>query len=403
MRITPLLLTNIRQIHGIKSTSKTRPSIYIQNGLIHTIAPLDEIRKKVGAETLDKTETIDCSDCVVLPGFVDSHTHLLFAGTRENELFMRAAGKPYLDILKAGGGIYNTVEAVRAASEEELIQNGLKYLDKALSFGTTTVEIKSGYGLDDENEKKMHHVIRKLDESHPVDIVPTFLVHTVPKETARQAYIEDVANRMIPGFREYTNWFDIFLEKGVFNLKEAASLIEKAIDAGYHIGIHTNQVYDVGGIKLADELGVRHVNHLEVLSDEDARRIIRNENMYPVFLPAAEAFVFSDHIGQIHKLLSIPHRIVLASDFNPGSSPVLDPLFVITQAVLRYRIPDPHLLIDAFTKNPADMLYLNDRGHIEEGKKADILCLELDNIQQVPYFGSHHPLKHIVKNGQHVG
>lgn len=396
------LLKNIKQIHGHKSSSEQHRCIYIESGTIHTIAPFDEILKEFGAEVLDKIETIDCSDCIAIPGFVDSHTHLLFAGTRENELFMRAAGKPYLDILKAGGGIYNTVEAVRSASEEELIQNGLKYLDKALSFGTTTIEIKSGYGLDYANEKKMLRVIDRLHELHPVDIVPTFLVHTVPKETNRKAYIDDVAQRMIPEFREYTEWFDIFLEEGVFDFKEAEFLIGKAIDAGYYIGIHTNQVHDIGGIELADRLGVRHVNHLEVLSDKDARRIIDNKDMYAVFLPAAEAFVFSEHVGQIHKLLNIPDRIVLSTDFNPGSSPVIDPLFVITQAVLRYRISDPGLLIDAFTKNPADMLYLPDCGRIEEVKKADIVLYDSESIEQIPYLGTHRPIKHIIKNGRRI-
>jgi imidazolonepropionase len=336
-----LLLKNIKSIYRHQSSDKTKPSIRIEDGIIQTIAPFDEIKKKIAADELKKTETIDCSDCIALPGFVDSHTHLLFYGSRENELTMRAAGKPYLDILKAGGGIHSTVSAVRSASEEELIRNGLKFLDKALRVGTTTVEIKSGYGLDYENEKKMLRVIRKLNNIHPVDIIPTFLVHTVPKDVDRKTYIDEVAERMIPEFREYADWFDIFLEEDVFDLKEGEFLIKKAIDAGYYIGIHTNQIHDIGGVRMADELGVRHVDHLEVLTDEDARRIIDNENLYPVFLPTAEACVFSNHIGQIHKLLNIPDRIVLSTDFNPGSSPVLSPLIAMVFAILRYRLSLP--------------------------------------------------------------
>ena len=394
-----LLLKNIKSIYGHESPDKAKPSIWIENGIIRTIAPFDEIRKTVGADICEKTETIDCSDCIALPGFVDSHTHLLFYGSRENELYMRAEGLPYLEILKKGGGIHSTVSAVRSASEEELILNGLKFLDKALRVGTTTIEIKSGYGLDYENEKKMLRVIRKLNELHLADIVPTFLVHTVPKDVDRKTYINEVAERMIPEFREYADWFDIFLEKGVFDLKEGEFLIKKAIDAGYHIGIHTNQVHDIGGVRLADELGVRHVDHLEVLTDEDAQRIIDNENLYPVFLPTAEACVFSEHVGQIHKLLNIPDRIVLSTDFNPGSSPVLSPLIAMVFAVLRYRLSNPDLLIDAFTTNPANMLFLNDRGAIKKGMQADIVLMELDNFSQIPYFGTIDSIKFVIKRG----
>ena len=395
-----LLLKNIKKIYRHEASASNTPSIWIRDGIIDTIAPLDEIQKKIGADVLAKAETIDCSNLIALPGFVDSHTHLLFYGSRENELYMRAEGRPYLDILKQGGGIYNTVNAVKSSSDEELIQNGLKFLDRALRFGTTTVEIKSGYGLDYENEEKMLQVIRRLNERHPVDIVPTFLVHTVPKNTDRKKYIDRVAERAIPEFRQYADWFDIFLEKDVFDLKEGEFLIRKAIDAGYRIGIHTNQIHDIGGVKLAVELSVRHVDHLEVLSDGDAQRIIDDETLYPVFLPTAEAFVFSEHIGQIHKLLNIPDRIVLSTDFNPGSSPVLSPQLVMATAVLRYRLSDPRLLINSLTTNPARMLFLDDRGVIKKDRKADILLMELDNFEQIPYYNVTNFTKFIIKNGQ---
>jgi imidazolonepropionase len=313
---------------------------------------------------------------------------------------MRAEGRPYLEILECGSGIYNTVNAVRKASEEQLIQNGLKFLDKALRFGTTTIEIKSGYGLDYETEKKMLTVINKLNKQHAVDIIPTFLVHTVPKDTDRKSYIDQVAHRMIPEFREYAEWFDIFIEKGVFDIKEGEYLITKALDAGYRIGIHTNQMHDIGGVKLAVELGVRHVDHLEVLTEEDADRIRENDQIFPVFLPTAEAYVLSKHIGQIHQLMDIPSRIVLSTDFNPGSSPVLSPQLVMAEAVLRYRISDPYLLIDSFTANPSKMLYLDDRGTIQKGKRADLILLQLDNFKQVPYFGTINFIKNVIKSGR---
>ncbi len=396
--MSDLLLKNIREIYGVSSGGQSPPlSILIKNGVIVEIDRLENLQQSF--PDLSSIKEMDCSDLIALPGYVDSHTHLLFAGSREDELYLRAKGSTYLEILNSGGGIYNTVRAVRNASEEQLIQNGLKYLDKALHAGTTTIEIKSGYGLDFENELKMLKVIHRLNELHPIDIVPTFLVHTVPKETDRKKYLDQVLNEMIPAFREYADWFDIFLEKGVFNLDEGKMLIQVAKMQGYHIGIHTNQVHDIGGVRLADELGVRHVDHLEDLDSEDAKRIIDNENLYAVFFPTAEAYVFSKHVGQIDQLLNISTRLVLSTDFNPGSSPVFSPGLVMSHAVLRYRISDPKLLIDAFTKNPANMLYLEDRGRLEKKCKGDVLLFNLNNYKQIPYWGVIDSLKAVIING----
>ncbi|RKY76745.1 imidazolonepropionase [candidate division KSB1 bacterium] len=388
-----VVLKDIREIYGCKKSPEPL-SIKISGGLIEKIAPFDDL-----GNHRDNTEVIESSGFTVIPGFVESHTHLLFAGSREDELYMRAAGTPYLEILKRGGGIYNTVQAVRRASEQQLIESGLKFLDQALGFGITTIEIKSGYGLDFENEEKMLKVINKLDKMHPVDIVPTFLVHTVPKDADRQEYLDGVVSEMIPEFRKYAEWFDIFLEKNVFTPEEAELLILAAKDKGYKIGIHTNQVNDIGGVALAEKLGIRHVDHLEVLSDSDAERIRKN-NIYSVFLPCAEGLVFSEHTGQIKKLSERPDLIVLSSDFNPGSSPVLSPYFVMSYAVMRYRISDPELLIDAYTKNPAHMLMLEKTGEIKEGFNADLVCLDLDNIRQIPYFGSFDIVRYIIKKGR---
>src|SRR4030042_6639893 len=374
----------------------------MRKGLIEKIAPFGELKSALSPEALGRIQILDCSDCIAIPGFVDSHTHLVFYGSRENELYMRASGKSYMNIMKQGGGIHATVKAVRNASRDQLIQKGLQFLYRALASGTTTLEIKSGYGLDMRNEQKMLDVIDDLNALHPIDIIPTFLVHAVPEKTNRKTYIAEVRNEMIPRFRECAEWFDIFVEDGVFTLKEAERLIRKAQDSGYFIGMHTNQIRDIGGEKLACDLGVRHVDHLEVLNDRDARCIMKNDFLYSVFLPTSEAFVFSGRTGQIQKLLEAPERIVLSTDFNPGSSPVLNPLEAITHALIRYRIDEPFLLIDAFTSNPARMLFLEDRGILKEGKKADIICLKLENFAQIPYYGTIPFIKYVIKDGKRV-
>lgn len=399
-----LLLKNFNQVYGNENNKDgKRLGIFIHNGFIEHILPFDDILMRVDKDTIQNTKIVDCSNMIALPGYVDAHTHLLFYGSREDELFMRAQGRPYLEILQKGGGIYNTVKAVREASEQELLQNGLKYLNRALMSGITTVEIKSGYGLDYKNEKKMLKVINQLNEHHPVDIVPTFLVHSVPKEINRKKYLDLVCEKMIPEFKEYADWFDIFVEKNIFSIKESEKMLKKARDLGYHLCLHTNQINDMGGVELAVEMGVRHIDHLEVLSDQDAQRIKDNEQLYSVFLPTAEMFVFSGNRGQINKLLDIPERIVLSTDFNPGSSPVLSPIFVQTQAVLRYTIGQPSLLVDFFTTNPAKMLYLDDRGILAPGNRGDIFCLELDNYKQVSYLGNMQLRNLVVKSGKVIG
>ncbi len=386
--MSALTVRNIRSVFGRKEGPCT---ITIEDGII---TALD---KKAPDSS---GPVIDAAGLIALPGFVECHTHLLFAGSRENEFYMRAAGRPYLEILREGGGIHSTVSRVRAAGEDELFQRGLYFLDQALQMGITTVEIKSGYGLDYDSEEKMLRVINRLNESHPVDIIPTLLIHSVPRDRERADYLREVETRMIPELRPLAEWFDIFLEEGVFSVSEAETLILAAQKEGYRIGLHINQVHDLGGVELAVRLGARHVDHLEVLSDKDAEMIRNTPGLYPVFLPTAEGFVFSERIGQIAKLLDLGDRIVLSSDFNPGSSPVLSPFFVMTYAVLRYRISDPVLLLNSYTRNPAALLGLEDRGEITVGRKADMLLLELDNFAQIPYLGTFNVVRYVIKNGE---
>jgi imidazolonepropionase len=393
-----LLLQNPLKIYGRKTLAGH--SILIHDDQIIDINTAAVLEQTYHLDQQPELERIDCSGQIVLPGYIDCHTHLLFCGSREDELYMRAGGLDYLQILQKGGGIHNTVSAVQKASESQLLQNGLKFLDKAIDLGITTVEIKTGYGLDLENELKMLKVINRLKESHPVDVVPTLLLHTIPKEMQRKSYLRCVADEMLPECRRYSDWFDIFLEKGAFTFEEADFLLFRAAELGYHLGMHSNQMNDLGGVELAVRHNIRHIDHLEVLNDKDANQIKQASQLYAVFLPSAEYFCFSDQVGQIQRLGDIPERLILSSDFNPGSSPVLDPHLVMSLAVLRYRIDDPALLLNAYTKNPADMLMLEDRGRIEKGLLADLLCIDMEEFGQIPYMGTLPMIRYVIKRGK---
>ncbi|MBN1543208.1 imidazolonepropionase [candidate division KSB1 bacterium] len=398
--MSALLLTNAREVFGAP-TDRGALSILIEGEQITAVSALAECEYLARERNLEP-QCVDCSDSVIVPGFIDCHTHLVFTGTRERELYLRAANTPYLEILRQGGGIHQTVQAVHEADEDELVATGRRYLDQALALGITTVEIKSGYGLDTENESKLLRAIQRLKGDHPIDVVPTFLVHSVPLGEDRQRYLNRVVEEMIPAFRPLADWFDIFVEEGVFDIAESRRMLKAAAAAGYCLGLHTNQMHDIGGVGLALETGVRHVDHLEVLSDSDARALIDASDVYAVFLPGAEYCAFSPHIGQIHKLLNMPERLVLSSDFNPGSSPILSPMLVMAMAVWRYRLTDPDLLVRALTINPARMLGFSDRGEIRPGTRADLVCLALDNSAQIPYLGTLNCIRRVYKNGRLV-
>ncbi|MEA1986499.1 MAG: imidazolonepropionase, partial [Candidatus Marinimicrobia bacterium] len=242
MQKIDLLIYNSSELITIKGKNRARfgndlkdlsviknGAIAVNDGIIIEIGKSDELAKKYS-----KVEKkIDAKKSVVMPGFVDCHTHLVFAGSRENEMSMRLNGVSYLDILKQGGGIHSTVEATRKISKDKLNESSIKKLNKLLANGTTTVEIKSGYGLNYETEKKMLEVINELNDEHPIDIIPTFLgAHTIPKDTNREKYIDWIVNKAIPEFKNLSKYCDIFCEDGAFSLDETEKIFKSAIENG---------------------------------------------------------------------------------------------------------------------------------------------------------------------------
>jgi imidazolonepropionase len=346
----------------------------------------------VGSKAILKK--IDARDAVVfnatgktvLPGFVDCHTHLVFAGSRENELEQKALGASYFEILKRGGGILSTVRSTRRASKQELVRLAGKTLDRMLSFGTTTVEAKSGYGLDLKTELKILQATRELREKrkHAVDVVPTFLgAHAVPPGFASAEFADEVI-RMLPSVRRFCEYCDVFCEKGesVFSVGESRKILRAAAAVGLKARIHADEFSQNGGAELAAEVGAASADHLLHASAEGIRRMAR-KRVTAVLLPAtsfSSMLPFAD--GRAFFKAGVP--VALATDFNPNCLTESMP-FVIALAC-RYNKMTPAQAVSAATLNAAFSLgRANEIGSIEVGKKADLIVLDAPNHKFLPY------------------
>ena len=345
---------------------------------------------------------IDAQNKLVMPGFVDCHTHLVFGGSREYELGMKLAGASYIEILKAGGGIHSTVEATRNASIEELKEISLERLDQLLNHGTTTVEIKTGYGLDYETEKKMLDVINELKRLHPSDIVSTFLgAHTVPKDCNRQKYIEMLLNQAIPDFKDLAEFCDIFSEDGAFNYNETKTILEAAKKHGYKLKIHAGQFNDIKATGLAAKLGSLSAGHLENVSD-DQLDMMKKSGTAAVLMPGVPFFLMSYIYPDAQKMISNGNIVAMATDFNPGSCPSFSMQMIIALACYQMKM-SPEEAITAATINAA---YAIDRadtvGSLDKGKKADILIMNISEPAHIPYYFGANLVNTVIKEGRVV-
>jgi imidazolonepropionase len=254
-----------------------------------------------------------------MPGFIDCHTHLVFGGSREVEFEQRIKGANYLDILRSGGGILNTVSATRAASKAELIEKSLDHLDTMLAFGTTTIEAKSGYGLTIDAELKQLQVIRELNDLHPIDLIPTFLVHTTPPEfSSSQSYVDFVISDMLPKMQGMAEYCDIFCEQDVFDIKQSRQVLEAAKNLGFKLKIHADQLTDMGGGGLAADMKATSASHLDHISQKGIEKMI-NSVTIAVLIPGASFFLGSDTYPPAIDMISRGVAVALATDFNPGS------------------------------------------------------------------------------------
>ena len=373
-------------------------AMLIRDGRIIQTGAQNEIEKLIDADC----EVVDAVGRVVMPGFVDAHTHPVFAGARAGEFEMRAAGKSYQEIAASGGGIRSTVIKTRAASEDELFKASRRYSEWFLRAGTTTIEAKSGYGLTLEDEVKMLRVIRRLGQETPLRYVPTFLgAHTVPDEFKddRAAYVELIVNEMIPlvASEGLARFCDVFCESGAFDVDESRRILQAARACWMGLRVHADQLSLSGGSQLAAELGAMTADHLEYAGKSEISAL-KSANVQPVLLPASVFLLGSHRYPDARAMIDAGLAVVLATDFNPGSSPTPSMPLVLTLASTQMKM-SPAEAITAATINAAYSLGLGDEiGSLEAGKQADFVIHDCEDYRELGYFaGIEHPVGVFVK------
>jgi len=355
-------------------------------GRIVAVGPYSALKSQIPPDAV----MMDAQHHCVTPGFVDAHTHLVFAGNRAAEFEQRIAGATYQQIAAAGGGILRTVALTRAATEDELLSSARRHRDWMLRSGTTTLEAKSGYGLDHDTELKMLRVIARLNEEGPVRIVPTLLAaHTVPPEFAgrRNDYVRFVAEELIPEVARLclAKYCDVFCDDHAFTVKEAHVVLTAARRHGLGLRIHAEQFRPGTGAALAAELSAATADHLETVTEETLHRL-RVAAVQPVLLPGSVFALSRTQYPPARKMIDLGLAIVLATDFNPGSSPVASMPFVLSLACLQMGL-SPAEALTASTINAACSLDLGSHvGSLEAGKQADFLIHEFADYRELAYF-----------------
>jgi len=379
-------------------------SIASLNGKIVFIGDEEAFHHEI--QMTDEGVCIDGKGLVGLPGFVDSHTHLPFAGTREEEFVLRLKGYTYQQLAQKGLGIQTTVNATRKASEEELLSLCLSRLDSMLLHGTTTTEAKSGYGLNLDDELKQLRVLKKANKIHPIDIVSTFMgAHEVPREYKgrKNEYIELITQKILPEVKKSSlaEFFDVFCEEGVYSVEETRYLVQAAKDKGLKIKIHADEFEPLGGTQLAAEEGATSVDHLTAITEEGIKKIVQSETV-ATLLPGVSFFLMQEKKAPSRKLIEEGAIVSLATDFNPGSSMTESMYFILQLAVFTLKMGIEEA-INAATVNASYALGRFEQvGSLELGKKMDLILFDAPNYPSLVYHLGINPIKHVIKNGNVV-
>ena len=377
-------------------------AVIIHDDKIVAVGTTEELDKQVDVK---EYEVIDATGKTVMPGFVDSHTHFIFGGYRADEFSWRLKGDSYMSIMERGGGINATVVPTREATEEELMEAGEERLNRMLEFGVTTVEGKSGYGMDCDTELKQLRVMKKLDEKHPVDIVRTFLgPHSVLPEWKgkEREFIEEQLRVVMPKVKEenLAEFADIFTEKNVFNIEDSEYYLTEAKKMGFKLKIHADEIYQLGGAELASRVGAVSADHLLKASDEGIRQM-RDAGVISTLLPAT-AFSLKEEYAPGRKMIDEGCAVALASDLNPGSCFTNSiPLLVALGCI--YMNMSIEEVITALTINGAAAVDRADTvGSLEPGKQADLVILKFPSIHFMPYHTGINLVETVIKKGETV-
>ena len=406
-----MLIKNIKQLvqveHSPKTCVKGKDMAKIET--IDNAFLLIKDEKIADFGTMDKCpeyagEVIDATDRLVFPTFCDSHTHIVYAGSRELEYINKIKGLSYEEIAKQGGGILNSAKRLQEASEEELIESAMARINEMIAYGTGAIEIKSGYGLSVEGELKMLRVIRRLKEMTPVSIKSNFLgAHAVATEyRGRQSeYVELVINEMLPRVAEenLADFVDVFCDKGFFTVEETDKILNAAAKYGLRPKIHANELDFSGGVQVGVKYNALSVDHLEYIGDEEIESLLNSETM-PTVLPGA-AFFLNLPLSPVRKMMEAGLPIALASDFNPGSSPSGNMQFIQSLGCIKYRML-PEEVIHATTINTAYAMGLSDQlGSIAKGKIANVFITKpIPNYEFMPYSYGNNKVETVILRGK---
>lgn len=381
-------------------------SVWIEDGVIAAIGTTEELERQFG-DRASEADIIDATGRLVTPGLVDPHTHVVYGGSREREFEMRLEGATYMEIMNAGGGIHATTRMTREATEDELVEQSTRRLDSFLKHGVTTVEGKSGYGLDLETELKQLRAAKRLNETHPIDLVSTFMgAHAVPQEYKgnEDEYIDSIINDMLPVVAEekLAVFNDVFCEVGVFTPEQSERILEAGKKLGLIPKIHADEIESYGGAELAAKVGAISAEHLLKASDEGIKQMAE-AGVIACLLPATALYLRED-AAKGRQMVDEGVAVAISTDCNPGSSPTTSMPLVMNLACISMRLTPAEALVAA-TMNAACAIKMEDKvGSLEVGKQGDVVMWNISNYQELQYlFGVNHVDKVWKKGEQVVG